>query len=102
MTMKKELLVISGTLLDETMRFTLVELCRYAKATPERIIEMVDEGVLEPQGASVHTWRFDTKALKRLQIAIRLQNDLGVNLPGSALILDLLEEMETLRQQSGH
>jgi chaperone modulatory protein CbpM len=100
--MKKELLVISGTLLDETMRFTLVELCRYAKATPERIIEMVDEGVLEPQGASVHTWRFDTKALKRLQIAIRLQNDLGVNLPGSALILDLLEEMETLRQQSGH
>jgi len=102
MTMKKELLVISGTLLDETMRFTLVELCRYAKATPERIIEMVDEGVLEPQGASVHTWRFDTKALKRLQIAIRLQNDLGINLPGSALILDLLEEMETLRQQSGH
>lgn len=100
--MKKELLVISGTLLDETMRFTLVELCRYAKATPERIIEMVDEGVLEPQGASVHTWRFDTKALKRLQIAIRLQNDLGVNLPGSALILDLLEEMESLRQQSGH
>ncbi|WP_033411797.1 chaperone modulator CbpM [Methylosarcina fibrata] len=100
--MKKELLVISGTLLDETMRFTLVELCRYAEATPERVIEMVDEGVLEPQGASVHTWRFDTKALKRLQIAIRLQNDLGVNLPGSALILDLLEEMETLRQQLGH
>lgn len=102
MTMKKELLVISGTLLDDTVRFTLVELCRYAKATPERVIEMVDEGVLEPQGASVHTWRFDTKALKRLQIAIRLQNDLGVNLPGSALILDLLEEMETLRQQLGH
>jgi chaperone modulatory protein CbpM len=97
--MKKELLIISGTLLDESMRFTLVELCQYAKASPERVIEMVDEGVLEPQGTSVHTWRFDTKALKRLQIAIRLQHDLGVNLPGSALILDLLEEMENLRQQ---
>lgn len=99
--MKKELLVISGTLLDETMRFTLVELCQYAKATPELVIEMVDEGVLEPQGASVHTWIFDTRALKRLQIAIRLEHDLGVNPSGSALILDLLEEMEMLRQQLG-
>jgi len=44
----------------------------------------------------------DTKALKRLQIAIRLQQDLGVNLAGSALVLDLLEEMQALRQMHGH
>ena len=97
--MKNELLVISGTVLDESIRFTLVELCRYAKTSPERVIEMVDEGILDPEGSSVHTWIFDTKALKRLQIAIRLQQDLGVNLPGSALALDLLEEMERLREQ---
>lgn len=97
--MVNEILVLSGTVLDETIRFTLVELCQYAKASPEHVIEMVEEGVLEPQGESVHNWIFDTKALKRLQIAIRLQQDLGVNLPGSALVLDLLEEMEILRQQ---
>lgn len=97
--MDNELLVISGTVLDETIRFTLVELCQCAKVNPEHVIEMVDEGVLEPQGESVYTWVFDTKALKRLQVALRLQQDLGVNLPGSALVLDLLEEMEALRQQ---
>lgn len=97
--MVKELLIISGTVLDETMRLTLFELCEFAKVSPERVIEMVEEGVLEPQGASVYNWVFDTRALKRLQIAIRLQQDLGVNLSGSALVLDLLEEMETLRQQ---
>ena len=97
--MKKELLVITGTVLDETIQFSLVELCECAKANPEQIIEMVEEGILDPQGASVHNWRFDTRALKRLQIATRLQQDLGVNLQGSALVLDLLEEMELLRQQ---
>lgn len=99
MKMTNEIVVISGTVLDETIRFTLVELCQCAKVKPEHVIEMVDEGVLEPQGESVHNWLFDTKALKRLQTAIRLQQDLGVNLPGSALVLDLLEEMENLRQQ---
>jgi chaperone modulatory protein CbpM len=54
--------------------------------------------VLEPEGTSAYTWRFDTHALKRLQIAIRLEQDLGVNLPGSALELDLLEEMERLKR----
>ncbi|WAK00851.1 chaperone modulator CbpM [Methylobacter sp. YRD-M1] len=96
--MKNEIVVISGTVLDESMRFTLVELCDFAKASPDQIIEMVEEGVLEPEGTSVYTWRFDTHALKRLQIAIRLEQDLGVNLPGSALVLDLLEEMERLKR----
>jgi chaperone modulatory protein CbpM len=97
--MKKELLVIAGTVMDDTIRFSLVEFCEYAKTGQEQVIEMVEEGILDPEGASIHTWRFDTKALKRVQIATRLQHDLGVNLPGSALVLDLLEEMETLRRQ---
>jgi chaperone modulatory protein CbpM len=96
--MKKEIVVVSGTVLDESMRFSLMELCDFTKANPERVIEMVEEGVLEPEGSTVYTWRFDTHALKRLQIAIRLEQDLGVNLPGSALVLDLLEEMERLKR----
>ncbi len=97
--MKKEVLVIVGTVLDETVQFSLVELCECAKVSREQVIEMVEEGILEPEGASIHSWRFDTRALKRLQITIRLQHDLGVNLPGSALILDLLEEIDALRMQ---
>ena len=99
--MKKELLVRAGTVMDETVQLSLLELCQYTKTSQEQVVEMVEEGILDPQGASMHTWRFDHKALKRVQIAVRLQHDLGINLPGSALVLDLLEEMEMLRRQVG-
>ena len=98
MTMKKEIVEISGVVLDETTRFTLVELCQLGKTSAEYVIEMVEEGVLDPEGPSIPNWRFDAIALKRLQTALRLQQDLRVNLPGTALVLDLLEEMEELRQ----
>jgi len=97
--MKKEIVVISGMVLDESIRLSLVELCQFAKASQEHVIEMVEEGVLDPEGSSIQNWQFDHKALKRLQIALRLQQDLGLNLPGSALVLDLLEEMEQLRRK---
>jgi chaperone modulatory protein CbpM len=35
--------------------------------------------------------------VQRVQTAIRLQQDLGVNLAGAALALDLLEELQELR-----
>ncbi len=97
--MSKEIIIISGTILDENTKFTLVELCHYGKTSAEYVIEMVEEGVLEPEGLSPPEWRFDAMALKRLQSAMRLQRDLRINLPGVALALDLLDELETLRQK---
>ena len=35
----------------------------------------------------------------RVQTVKRLQSDLGINLEGAALALDLLDEVKTLRQQ---
>ena len=37
----------------------------------------------------------------RVHSAIRLQRDLGVNLAGIALVLDLLEELKYLRMHVG-
>ena len=100
--MTKEITIDSGMVLDEYTRFTLVELCVLGKTSAEWIIELVDEGVLEPEGETVNDWRFDARALKRLQAVRRLQQDLRINLPGAALVLDLLEEVEKLRQQLHH
>ncbi|PKM09965.1 MAG: MerR family transcriptional regulator [Gammaproteobacteria bacterium HGW-Gammaproteobacteria-10] len=97
--MNKALTIYSGTLLDEHIRFTLMELSVLGKTSAEWVIELVDEGVLEPEGETATDWRFDARALKRLQAVERLQRDLGINLPGAALVLDLLEEVEALRQQ---
>jgi len=35
----------------------------------------------------------------RARIALRLERDLGINVPGVALALELLEELEQLRRE---
>lgn len=97
--MSNEVVIGTMTVFDENTRFTLVELCTLGKTSAEWIIELVDEGVLEPEGSDMAEWRFGAEALKRLQAVQRLQRDLRVNLPGAALVLDLLEEIDRLQQR---
>lgn len=89
--------ILEGILLDEECSLTLAELSRACAMHGEWIMELVQEGVLEPQGGDVAHWRFGAPALRRARIVRNLQQDLGVNLSGAALVLELLEELETLR-----
>ena len=95
--MKKEYVF---TLLDETITWGFTEICTRCRVDSDLVFEMINEGILDPEGSSVETWRFNAVAIKRIQVACRLQNDLRVNLPGVALALDLLEELEGLRSRT--
>lgn len=95
--MRTELDVISGVLLDEDLELNLRELCTVCGVHAELIIDMVSEGIAEPRGSAPLEWRFSGPMVQRVQTAIRLQRDLGVNLAGAALALDLLEELQELR-----
>lgn len=79
-------------------RVTLIELCRVGGFHAEWVIELVEHGVLEPEGAGTTGWRFDAVNLSRARKAWRLHRDLGVNLPGVALALGLMEERDRLRR----
>jgi chaperone modulatory protein CbpM len=85
------------TVFDESTWCTLTEACQFCKVKDQLITEMIQEGLLTPAGSSAQEWRFGAQELKRIQITIRLQRDLHVNLPGAALALDLLDELERLR-----
>jgi chaperone modulatory protein CbpM len=89
---------ISATPLDDSVEFSLAELCSVCSVEEELVIEIVAEGIVEPIGPSRAQWRFSGVALTRVQRVLRLQQDFGVNLPGAALALDLLEELERLRR----
>jgi chaperone modulatory protein CbpM len=95
--MKKEYIF---TLLDETITWGFTEICTRCRVESDMVCEMIDEGILDPAGTSVETWRFNAVAIKRIQVACRLHNDLRVNLPGVALALDLLDELEELRSRT--
>ena len=91
---------LAGTLLDDQLTFTLREFCQVCGVHAELIIEMVDEGVLEPRGTAPNQWRFSGSAVTRAQKAMKLARDLRVNWPGAALALDLLEEIERLQWEA--
>jgi chaperone modulatory protein CbpM len=88
---------LTGFILEELTELTLDEVCRACAAQTGLIIELVDEGVIAPNGAAPASWRFTGVQLQRARVALRLQQDLGLNLAGAALALELLEEMDALR-----
>jgi chaperone modulatory protein CbpM len=89
---------ISAMLLDESVELSLEELCAACRLPEELVMEIVAEGIVEPLGAERAEWRFSGAAVARIQRVIRLQHDFDVNLPGAALALELLEEIERLRR----
>ena len=88
---------LSGTLLDESAELSLDELCHACSRHREWVIELVEEGVLEPMDRDHEQWLFSATSLQRARTTVRLERDLGVNLAGIALTLDLLDEIEALR-----
>lgn len=88
---------ITGFILEEQTGLSLADLCRACAAQADRIVELVNEGVLAPAGSSPETWHFSGTHLHRARVALRLENDLGVNLAGAALALELLDELDSLR-----
>jgi chaperone modulatory protein CbpM len=84
-------------LLDETVEFSLEDLCRICGVHERLVVEIVEEGVVEPLG-DAGQWRFTGIAVTRVQRVLRLQEEFEVNLAGAALALELLEEIERLRR----
>ncbi len=78
---------------------TLAEFCRACDKPAEWVIALVEEGVLDPQGDRPIHWLFATSNLRRALRAQRMQQDLGLNMPGIAVALDLLDEIERLESK---
>lgn len=93
------LALLSGEVLEEDVELTLAELCCACQVPAERVFELVQEGIVEPLGRNPAQWRFRGISVYRVRSALRLERDLGVNVAGAALALDLLEEIENLRRR---
>ena len=90
---------IEGSIVEHDVHMTIVELAQATQTPEDLIMAWVSEGVLSPAGGSPQDWRFSGNSLKRAKTAARLMHDLELNLPGVALALNLLEELDQLRSQ---
>lgn len=99
----KTIEVISGSILEEQASLTLVEICQNCHAPAETIIRLMEHGIINPiRGEKSSEWRFHQSALIRADKALRLKRDLDVNMAGVALALELLDEIDALRNQLNH
>jgi chaperone modulatory protein CbpM len=84
---------------EEHVSFILLALCQASGADPAQVHALVGEGLLQPAGRGPADWRFSGDALPQTRKALRLASGLDIGLPGVAIVLELLAEIERLRRR---
>lgn len=74
--------------------YTLHQVCVSAGVDTTFVCELVEEGVVEPLGDRVNEWRFDGLSVMTIHKAYRMHRDLHINMPGIALVLQLLDRLQ--------
>jgi MerR family transcriptional regulator/heat shock protein HspR len=83
----------------EPEQLTLEGLAACAGVQPALIRYFVEYGLIEPIAHTGTQWLFDMACIARLHKIERLRRDLGANLAGIAVILDLLDRLTTLQRE---
>lgn len=83
-----------------TIHITTQELCEHMNISAEVICEIVEHGIVTPEGQSPNDWQFAPALVSITRRATRLHRDLGIDWSGVALILDLLEERDNLKSEN--
>jgi len=92
---------MTGIIFDEATEITIVELCKVCSVNKQTVDELIAEGILEPTDGKDKT-RLPYSSVRMTRTVVHLQRDLGVNLAGAALALDLLEQIDSLRARLRH
>ena len=95
---------MKGQVIEDGTLITLDELCHHCTVETEEVVTLVREGILDPANDAVDLgragrWRFHISSVRRVRTVVRLQRDLGVNLPGAALALELLDRIAELQRR---
>lgn len=83
---------------EEWFCLTLEEVTDSFGVSKETILEIINEGIIELPSGKKNEWQFKNTDIGRIRTVLQLQHDLNINLAGSALILDLLAEIDSLHQ----
>ena len=77
-------------------KLSLSELTVFCDANTDLVITLVEHGVVSPITRAAPEWEFTPPHISRARHAARLMRDLGLNVAGVALGLDLIEERDAL------
>ena len=78
------------------------ELCLSANISEQTICELIAHNILVPfAGAKPQQWQFHVSCVMQAKKALRLYRDLEIDWSGLALVLNLLEEIDRLKNENG-
>jgi chaperone modulatory protein CbpM len=76
------------------------EFCHTTQLPSETIFEIIEQGIVDPDGDAPENWAFDTNMIILTKKAYRLHTDLGIDWPGIALAIGLIDELERVRAEN--
>src|ERR1700731_1395142 len=91
--------VLDARLLGEGDWIAVTDVCRVGLIDMAVVVELVELGVVVSRGTSPEEWLVPAASLPRLRVAGRLMRDLGVNVTGAALAVELLEARGELERR---
>jgi chaperone modulatory protein CbpM len=91
--------VSSAPRVDLIEKLSLSDLTMFCGTSPDWVITLVEHGVVTPITRAAPEWEFTSPHIARARKAARLMRDLGLNVAGVALVLDLIEERDALTRK---
>jgi len=76
----------------------LEDVASRAGVHPEIVRRFIDLGLIEPADAPSSGIMFEPEAVQRIRVIQRLRCDLGINLQGIGVILDLLDRLRATQR----
>jgi len=78
------------------------EICQLCRLSLDAVLELAALGLVSPRETVPGQWQVPATALPRLRVVGRLMHDLGVNVSGAALAVELLEAQRDLESRIRH
>ena len=95
---KHEIMIIADY--SQSSEISLRELSEIAGLSLDELTVWMSYDIIRPAFIANDEYYFTLAELQRLKTALRLQRDLELNLAGIALVLELLAEVQDLREQN--
>ena len=83
----------------DSQLLSLETLAAHTDMHPVMVERFVECGLIEPSGREGNTLFFDVAAVPRLRMIRRLRDNLGINLAGIAVILDMRDRLYALQRE---
>jgi len=94
--------VLEARLLGESDWIAATEICQLCRLDLDAVLELAALGVMSSRERAPGEWQVPATALPRLRVVGRLMRDLGVNVSGAALAVELREGQRELEIRLRH